>query len=157
MPAPLARVWLIGVGLILSVWIFGGLQVQGLFAVVFQFQLMALGAGFLILNGLFLDNAVTRFFAHPFWYPFARISYGTYLLHPYVLFWLVGSYSAFADPKALSALEFLGFFLVVMGVTQAFAALSFLIVEQPMLNVAERLTRRERRAQPAATRSTSAE
>ncbi len=150
-------VWMIGVGLILSVWIFGGLQVRGFFAVVLQFQLVALGAGFLILNGLYLDNAVTRFFSRPSWFPFARISYGTYLLHPFVLFWLIGSYSAFADPKAMSWVAFLGFFVVVMLVTQVFAAISFLIVEQPMLNVAERLTRRERRDQPAAIRSTSLE
>jgi len=150
-------VWILGLGMILSVWIFGGLQVQGLFAVVFQFQLMALGSGFLILNGLFLDNAVTRFFARPFWYPFARISYGTYLLHPYVLFWLVGNYSQFADPPAMNTLEFLGFFVVVMLVTQVFAALSFLIVEQPMLNVADRMTSAPRALQPAAIRSTSLE
>ena len=143
-------VWILGVASILSVWIFGGLQVQGLFAVVFQFQLMALGCGLLILNGLFLDNVVTRFFAHPFWYPFARISYGTYLLHPYVLFWLIGSYAAFADPKAMGALGFLGFFVVVMLVTQLFAAASFLVVEQPLLNVAERVS--APRAPPSAGR-----
>jgi peptidoglycan/LPS O-acetylase OafA/YrhL len=150
-------VWLIGVALILSVWVFGGLQERGFFAVVLQFHLMALGAGFLMLNGLFNDNAVTRFFAHPFWYPFARISYGTYLLHAYVLFWVVGAYAGFADPTKLSVLGFLGFFLVVMLATELLAVVSFLVIEQPMLDLAERLTRRERAPQPVAIRSTSAE
>ena len=42
-------------------------------------------------------------------------------------------------------------------VTELLAVVSFLLIEQPMLDVAERLTQREPRAQPVAMRSTSAE
>ena len=62
--------------------------------------MIALGTSFLVANGLFLDNGTTRLLAHRFWYPCARVSYGIYLTHPYVLFWLLGFRQPLPAPDA---------------------------------------------------------
>lgn len=138
------RIWIVGLLLVGSVWIFGGLQERGLFAVVFQFHLMALGTGFLIVNCLFNRNRFTRFFESSFWYPFARVSYGTYLIHPYVLFWLIEVYKGIT-PATMGVPAFLALFAAVMSLTFLTASAMFLVVEHPLIEWGARLSRRFRK------------
>jgi peptidoglycan/LPS O-acetylase OafA/YrhL len=123
----------LGLACVASVWVLGGLFREGFFPVVLQFLVMALGAGLVLVNGLFLDNQLTRFLAHPAWYPLARVSYGLYLVHPFVLFALLGlrleaGLAGSHDPVSFAALvlgTFAGSFLV--------ASVMFVCWERPFL------------------------
>jgi len=116
-----------------SVWFFGGILQTGCFAVVFQFFVLALGSGMLLLNGLFLDNRARRFFSHRIWYPFARVSYGTYLLHPFVLFGLLTIYARYAPVLEIGGLGVVVLYVLVMTLTTVVAAGMFVLLERPML------------------------
>jgi peptidoglycan/LPS O-acetylase OafA/YrhL len=136
-----ALTWLGGVACIASVWGFAGLQAQGAFAVVGQFFVMAIGTGLLLLNGIHLDNVATRFFAHPLWYPLARVSYGTYLIHPFVLFailevWMVGR------PGLIGPWQLIALFLGVMTLSTILACVLFMTIESPFLNLGIRWSER---------------
>jgi peptidoglycan/LPS O-acetylase OafA/YrhL len=136
--------WVAGVACVGTVWVFGGLQKSDGFAVVAQFSLMALGAGLLVINCLFLDNTVSRFFAHPLWYPLARISYGTYLIHPFVLFAFLALYLRDAPLTALQPWDVIGFFFLVLVATTLLAGLMFVLLEAPLLRVGMRMSARSR-------------
>jgi len=133
--------WIAAALLIGFVWLYGGLQETGCFAVVWQFSIMALGAGLLVLNCLFLPNRVTRFFAHGFWYPFARTSYGTYLIHPFVLLWLVDRFGSTAPTHRIGPGSFVIVYLAVMAITQLIAFVMFVLLERPLIDTGVRLTR----------------
>ena len=124
------------------VWFFGGLNQTGRFAVVFQFFVLALGSGMLLLNGLFLANRATRFFSHPIWYPFARVSYGTYLLHPFVLFGLLAIYARYTPLPEIGTLGVVVLYALVMLLTSVLAAAMFVLWERPMLDVGIAWSRR---------------
>ncbi len=130
-----------GVGIIVLTWALGGLQQTGMFAVVFQFQWIAIGTGLIIINALFLDNRLTRLLAHRAWYPWARISYGMYLTHPYVLFWLAGTTALFPKPTSLTPPQFMLLYVGVLLGSGLVAALSFVILERPMIDLGMRLSR----------------
>ena len=137
--------WVAGVACVGTVWVFGGLQGKtGAFAIVAQFTLMALGAGFLVINCLFLDNGVTRFFAHRLWYPLARVSYGTYLIHPFVLFGFLALHLRDAPLTALEPWDVIGFFFLVLVTTTLLASLMFVLLEAPLLRVGMRMSARSR-------------
>lgn len=132
----------LGIIFIGIVWIAGGLQKQGGFVVIGQFLLMALGSGLLLLNGLYLDNPVSRFFAHRAWYPLARTSYGTYLLHPFVMFGLL---TVFRGPYAPGSLGLGGTLLLSVAtllVTSLLTAAMFVLLERPLLDRGARLSQR---------------
>jgi peptidoglycan/LPS O-acetylase OafA/YrhL len=124
------------------VWCFGGLFRTGSFAVVFQFFVLALGSGMLLLNGLFLNNWATRFFSHRIWYPLARISYGTYLLHPFVLFGLLAIYARYAPIGEIRSLGVVVLYVLVMALTTVVAAAMFVLLERPMLDAGMAWSRR---------------
>ncbi len=132
----------LGIGIILATWALGGLQQRGLFPVVFQFLLIAIGTGFLVANALFLENGLTRLLAHRAWYPWARISYGMYLTHPYVMFWLIGFPAVFPTPTALDPARFILLYVGVLLGSGLVAALSFLVFERPMIDCGIKLSRR---------------
>lgn len=132
--------WVFGFLLIGAVWTFGGIQQLGVFAVVFQFFLVAVGAGLLVLNGLFLNNSVTRMLAHRAWYPWARVSYGIYLTHPFVLFLLMEWQWAFPDPTQLSPLRFLCLYASTMLGSGLLAATMFVCVERPLIDWGTRIS-----------------
>jgi len=131
-----------GIAATLLVWVAGGVQGRGAFVVVWQFLLVSLGAGLLLLNGLFLDNRVTRFFAHPAWYPFARISYGTFLIHPFLLFVLLTFYRGQYGPVSLGNGGMLYLTVGTYAVTSLVAAAMFLWFERPLLDWGARLADR---------------
>jgi len=124
------------------VWLLGGLHEQGQFAVVWQFFVLATGSGLLLVNGLFLGNAATRFFAHRLWYPLARISYGTYLVHPFVLFTLLSLYARFAPIPEIGAAGLVALYLLVISLASCVAAVMFVTLERPLLDFGAKLSRR---------------
>lgn len=134
--------WPVGFALAAAVWIGGGLHGSGsAFTVVWQFLVMAVGTGFVLLNNLYLHNRVERFFAHPAWYPLSRVSYGSYLLHPFVIFGLVTLGARFGIfPPGVPG--FVLFCAVVLVVATLFASLLFVLVERPMLDAGVRVARR---------------
>jgi peptidoglycan/LPS O-acetylase OafA/YrhL len=123
---------LLGVGLVASVWWAGGLHRTGPFSVVWQFLVVALGTALLVLNGLFLDNRLSRVLAHRAWVPFARISYGTYLIHPFVIFAWLSAYGLTPEQN-LGAGGFALLSLATIAGSSLVAALSFSFVERPLL------------------------
>jgi peptidoglycan/LPS O-acetylase OafA/YrhL len=137
-----AFVGIAGFGCLAATLWWGGLFTPGFFPVVLQFLVLAVGATMLLMNGLFLGNRLTRFLAHPAWYPLARVSYGIYLIHVFLLigvlqWWPRGRYGTWG---ALASL--LGFTAVVTLLTTLCAALLFLILERPLLDWGTRLSRR---------------
>jgi peptidoglycan/LPS O-acetylase OafA/YrhL len=134
--------WIAGAACVAAVWGWAGLFVDGVFAVVFQFIVMAMGTGLLLVNGLFQDNVATRFFAHPLWYPLARISYGTYLIHPFVLFAVLETLGFGRRITTLSELGLIGLFLAVMSISSLGAALLFVFFESPFLAFGIRWSKR---------------
>ena len=141
--AVLGGLGLIGAG---SVWIFGGLNGDGIFIVVFQFLLMAMSTGLIVLNCLFLKNGLTAFFAHSAWYPLARVSYGTYLVHPFILFGLMETYRSYITTQPFELWEIIPFYLAVMLLSSLLAALMFILLEAPMLRLGVNISRKYRQA-----------
>lgn len=70
--------WLAGLCCLAAVYRWGGLWAPGVFAIVWQFLVLAVGSSLLVINGLYGANRVSRFLAHPLWCPFACLSYGIY-------------------------------------------------------------------------------
>jgi peptidoglycan/LPS O-acetylase OafA/YrhL len=103
---------------------------------------MALGSGLLLINGLFLDNPVARFFRLPFWYPLARVSYGTYLIHPFVLFWWITFFRTDLHLRQIGAASLFGLYALVMGISTLLACIMFLVMERPLLDLGVRITKR---------------
>lgn len=139
--------WILGgLGLAGSglVWVYGGLHKDGMFVIVFQFIVMAVSTGLIVLNGLFLNNQLTRFFSHPLWYPLARISYGTYLVHPFILFWLLHVFRDYAGSAGFGGEWLIPFFLAVMIISSIVATLMFIVLEAPMLRIGANLGKKYR-------------
>lgn len=134
-----SMIWISGIGLVAMVWIFGGLLESNALTIIWQFILMALGSGLLLLNCLFLQNRVTRFFAHRAWYPLARISYGTYLIHPFVLFLVLQVVNQFHTLPEVGPGELIAIYLVVMALSSIVAGAMFIFYERPILSAGVRL------------------
>ena len=133
--------WVAGVVCAASVWIAGGLWRGGQFTVVWQFILMAVAAGLFVVNGLYLDNRATRFFAHPLWYPLSRVSYGSYLIHPFVLFALLSVHFALTGRLIVGVWPFAVFCVAVLTISNGLAAVMFMALERSMLDSGIRLGR----------------
>jgi peptidoglycan/LPS O-acetylase OafA/YrhL len=134
--------WIIGCAMIVSVWVFGGIQQTGAFAVIFQFSLIALGTGLLVINGLFLNNGITRLLAHKAWFPWARVSYGMYLTHPFLLFILMHWQWAFPQPSALTPLRFALLYALTILSSGLLAAIMFVCLERPLIDWGVRFSNR---------------
>lgn len=132
----------IGLLCIAPVWTFGGLRGAGGFAIVWQFLVLAIGVGLVMVNLLFVQNGLTRFFAHRLWYPLARVSYGMYLVHPIVVVGCINFFQASAHPGQASSL--LLFFAATLCLSFLIASVLFLVVERPLLDLGARLAARPR-------------
>jgi peptidoglycan/LPS O-acetylase OafA/YrhL len=126
--------WILGVAGIAAVMRFGGLRTPGLFPVVWQYFVVAVGAALLMLNGLYLPNAFTRFLSWRVWTLFARISYCTYLIQMFVIFLVLGWWPKSALGPGAAAASFYAASAVVMLVASLIAALSYLVFERPLLD-----------------------
>jgi peptidoglycan/LPS O-acetylase OafA/YrhL len=125
-----------------AVWMVGGLQHGGAFSIIWQFWFAALGTSLLVLNVLFLKNGVTRFFAHHAWYPLARVSYGVFLIHPFVLFGLLSLMG-----KRMRDITMGDFALVTVSthvIATLLAVLMFSLLERPLRDVGARVASRQR-------------
>jgi len=146
--------WIAGVACIGAVMRFGGLRTPGLFPVVWQYFVVAIGAALLTLNGLYLPNAFTRFLSWRVWTVFARISYCTYLIQMFVIFLVLGWWPGTAQGPGAAAAGFYAASAVVMLVASLIAAVSYLVFERPLLDlgatVAAKFTPRSRVPEPAA-------
>jgi len=121
----------------------GGLHKPGLFPVALQFSVLALGSGLLLVNGLYGANWCARLLAHPAWYPFARLSYGIYLVHIFVVLEMVNWWPQDRQVTLpLSLLSLSGYILTATLVSVFWAAVLFFTVERPMLERGARLTQR---------------
>jgi peptidoglycan/LPS O-acetylase OafA/YrhL len=136
-------VWIAGLACLALAWTFGGHR-DTPFAIVGQFSALALGGALLILNGVALDNAVTRALAHPAWYPLARVSYGMYLIHPFVLFAVLTLLARWVLPNQVGAPLLGAFSAVVLAATWLGASLMFVLFERPLLDLGARWSRRAR-------------
>lgn len=134
--------WVLGVACILSVWIWGGIHITGMFPVVFQFFILALGTGFVLMNCLFLNNAATRALSWKAWFPFARVSYGIYLIHPYVLFVLMTWSEIFPNPTKLTPHEFLLLYALTMVFSTIIASIMFILLERPLIDLGVKWSKR---------------
>jgi len=134
--------WIMGAMLMGSVWVFGGLQASGAFAIIWQFWVMAVGSSLLIVNGLFCRNVATRFFANQAWYPLARISYGTYLVHMFVLFVILQFWPQSKSILDINAGELVTIYVIVMGLSSLLTAIIFVGYESPCLRAGIRWARR---------------
>jgi peptidoglycan/LPS O-acetylase OafA/YrhL len=106
----------------------------GFLRVVALLFLLAVGTALIITNVLFVDNVVSRVLAHPFWYPIARVSYGMYLIHPFVAYWLVSFVPGSRVDIAGSLVRLIAFGTVTALATFLCACLLFVLVERPMLS-----------------------
>ncbi len=133
--------WLVPVALtaIGSVWIFGGLLSSNAFSIVFQFSIMASGSGLILLKSTLTNSRTTAVLSHPLWYPLARISYGTYLIHPYILFGLI-KFWAGGQLARIGGVDFLILSTAVMTLSTIAAALMFVVLEAPLLRVGMRVS-----------------
>ncbi len=137
-----ALVWISALACFAAVGWWGGLFNPGFFPIVLQFLVLAVGSSLLLLNGLFLGNRLTRFCAHPVWYPLARVSYGIYLIHLFPLFWVLRWWPHLGYGPWGAIASLLGFTVVVALFTVLIAAMLFLILERPLLDWGARLSRR---------------
>jgi len=129
--------WPTGLALVALAWTCDGFFEGGAFPVVWQFTVMAVGVALVLVNALHLPNAVTRFLSGAAWYPVARVSYGMYLLHPFVIFTVRPLVLRTAGPAGFLLLVALAF-----AVTWTLAAGMFLAVERPMLDAGAAIARR---------------
>jgi peptidoglycan/LPS O-acetylase OafA/YrhL len=136
--------WLVGWGCIAAVWIFGGLRKQSDFHQAYQFTLIAIGTGLLLVNCLHLDNWVTRFFSKPAWYPLARVSYGLYLVHPFVVAFVFHRLIDQTQIGHIGAASLIVAFVVVLLASYGIASLMFVSIERPALDAGARISRRWR-------------
>jgi peptidoglycan/LPS O-acetylase OafA/YrhL len=137
-------VWVAGLLAIATVWVFGGLQHAGPFTVIGQLFVTAAGAALLLVNGLYRNDVMTRFLGHPLWYPLARVSYGTYLIHPFVLFWCLDQFRRHLPLGEIHAWSLALIYTAVLALSLALASTMFLAVERPLLDWGHRLGRRPR-------------
>jgi peptidoglycan/LPS O-acetylase OafA/YrhL len=128
-------VWMIGLSLIGWVWLYGGLQKTGAFAIIFQYHLTALGTALVLMNLLYLEgNWLSRLLSHRAFYPWARVSYGMYLLHTYILLMLLEYTNIVSNVTSMSPIEFLTFYAVTAIATFAVSLVMFLCLEQPLMS-----------------------
>ncbi len=130
------------VACLLSVFLWGGLERTGLFPMVLQFLVLAVATGLLVVNGLLLDNRLSRTLAGRLWYPVARTSYGIYLVHPFAFAGLASVWPGGQDALQSSVAAFTAFTLLGGLIAVATAIVLFLVVEHPLLRLGTELSRR---------------
>jgi len=113
----------------------------GFLRVVALLFLLAVGTALILTNVLFVDNVVSRVLAHRFWYPIARVSYGMYLIHPFVAYWLVSFLPRSRVDIATSPVRMIAFGSGTALATFLWACLLFVVVERPMLSLGARFAK----------------
>ena len=86
-------------------------------------------------------EGLNAFLAHPGWTPFARLTFGAYLMHPVVIKWFAGT--------ATSSYHFGWRYMMAHALFNSafsflFAAIAWLLVERPVMSAMKRGTRARR-------------
>jgi peptidoglycan/LPS O-acetylase OafA/YrhL len=136
-------VWLAGLACLASAYAWGGLRRPGFFPFVLQLLALAVGGGLLVVNAVAADNAATRFLARPAWRPVARLSYGMYLVHPFVIFWVYALLPGVAGRAAGSTVFLLLYAAASFAAAFAAAFVLFFAVERPLVALGARLGARD--------------
>jgi peptidoglycan/LPS O-acetylase OafA/YrhL len=134
--------WILGVAFVGMAMRWGGLRTPGYFPVVWQYFFVAVGSALVLLNGLYLDNGFTRFLAWRGWIPLARMSYCTYLIQMYVIFFMLAWWPRGLHGTTGAVVSFFGFSAACMLLSSVFAGLIYLLLERPMLDKGGELARR---------------
>jgi peptidoglycan/LPS O-acetylase OafA/YrhL len=137
--------WLAGLASFAAVFVWGGPISPGFFPVVAQLFVLALGTGMIVSHGVFLRAGMTRALVHPLWSPLARVSYGSYLIHPFVIFGALIVWPGGADGAGSSLAQLLVLTVIVIALTLLAAAVLHLAVERPLLRLGAALSGRARR------------
>jgi peptidoglycan/LPS O-acetylase OafA/YrhL len=114
-----------------SVFWRGGLFHRAPFAVIGQLFALSFGTALVLTMCLVTDNFLARALARAFWYPIARVSYGMYLIHPFVILSLLRIHPALAETIFRSTPYLLAYSAVVIVCTFLAASALFLLVELP--------------------------
>ena len=102
-----------------------------------------LGTAFVMLNLLYLDkNWLSRLLSHSALYPWARVSYGMYLTHTYILCMLMQWKDIFPHSTNMKPLEFLTLYTATVLATFLVAMLMFLCVERPLMDWGAKFSQR---------------
>jgi peptidoglycan/LPS O-acetylase OafA/YrhL len=147
---------LLGLALFLLVPVNGFVEIpgRGLFSPYVAFNtgyLFALGIGYIILFTLTEAGKRSiggRLLSSRAWYPLAQLSYSAYLVHPTLI---IAFYAYVVTPSQISPPAALVAGLVMAAVCFGAAAVLYLLVERPAMNVRAQLGARERYPVRAAT------
>ena len=134
--------WILGVACVGIAMRWGGLRTPGYFPVVWQYFFVAIGSALVLLNGLYLENGFTRMLAWRGWIPLARMSYCTYLIQMYVIFFMLAWWPRGTHGPTGAIVSFFAFSAVCMLLSSLFAGLIYLLLERPMLDKGGELARR---------------
>lgn len=140
-----------GLGLILFFMIFPAFsnaydnyQTLHIWYYIFNHTLFAVGVGILIVAMLlqkhWLANAFNWFFSLPVWYPIASLSYSLYLIHLVVMIVVIPAIVNLTItmpaqyPWSMGQILLFGFMLSSL-ISVAIAALMYLLIEKPIMNL----------------------
>jgi len=111
---------------------------------IFNRTLFSLGIGLMILAMLLqqhvIANALRKFFSMAFWYPIASLSYSLYLIHLVVMIVVIPAMinlsitMPVAYPWSMREVLLYGF-IVSSVLSFAIAALMYLFIEKPIMNL----------------------
>jgi peptidoglycan/LPS O-acetylase OafA/YrhL len=111
---------------------------------IFNHTLFAVGVGILIIAMLlqkhWFANAFKWFFSLPFWYPIASLSYSLYLIHLVVMAMVIPAIVNLTltmpaqYPWSMGQVLLYGF-IVSSVLSFAIAALMYLFIEKPVMNL----------------------
>ncbi|KAH3745114.1 nose resistant to fluoxetine protein 6 [Pelomyxa schiedti] len=79
-----------------------------------------------------LSQYIANILSHPAWTPLARLTYCTYLIHP---FWLMLVYDGTPDWIPLTSTMFLTFAFGNIVIATVLASILYLVIEKPMANL----------------------
>jgi len=133
--------WLAALACFASVFWFGGMFRTGIFPVVLQYLALAVGTSLVMASCLFVDSRLSRFLAHPAWYPVARLSYGLYLVHLFPVLWLLSIWPGGRQGLVASTVALLAFAAVALVLSLLSAAALFFSFERRLLDYGTRLSR----------------
>ena len=119
-------------------------QALHIFYYIFNHTLFAVGVGILILAMLLqqhrLAGGLRWFFSLPFWYPIASLSYSLYLIHLVVMIMVIPAILHLTMtmpevyPWSMGQILLYGF-IISSVLSMAIAALMYLFIEKPIMNL----------------------
>ncbi|HUT78197.1 MAG TPA: acyltransferase, partial [Polyangia bacterium] len=106
----------------------------------YQYSVATIGGAALVLHALYVDGVLARFLGSRFFVPFARVSYGTYLLHLFVIAVIVTAVKQLGPIDYISVPRMFGVYLAAQVMAPAVAAVMFLGLELPLQRIGRRIS-----------------